>query len=82
MLFEVFSPQMICISKNLPYIVILYGTVIVLLFADLATETLLISLRASVLLQPGTYFDWVWSRFITIDFGILLLSIMETIECK
>ena len=56
--------------------------VIVLLSVDPATETLLIPFRASVLLQPGTYFEEVWSRFITIEFGILLFSIMETIECK
>ena len=70
---------MICISKNLPSIVILNVAVIVLLSVDPATETLLIHLGASVLFQPGTYFDGVWSRFITIDFGILLFSVMETI---
>ena len=42
----------------------------------------MIPLGASVLLQHGTYFDGVWSRFINIDFGILLFSILETIECK
>ena len=73
---------MICIGKNLPFIVIVNVAVIVLLSVDPATETLLIPLGASVLLQPGTYFDGVWSRFITTDFGILLFSIMETIECK
>ena len=71
---------MICIGKNLPSIVILNAAVIVLLYVDPATETLLIPVGASVLLQPGTYFDGIWSRFITID--ILLFSIMETIECK
>ena len=44
--------------------------VIVLLSVDPATETLLIPLGASVLLQPGTYFDGIWSRFITTDLGI------------
>ena len=82
MLFQVFPPQMICIGKNLPSVVILNVTVIVLLSVDPATEKLLILLGASVFLQPGTYFDGVWSRFITIDFGILLFSIMETVECK
>ena len=70
---------MICISKNLPSIVILNVAVIVLLSVHPATETFLIPLGASVLFQPGTYFDGVWSRFVTIDFGILLFSIMETI---
>ena len=55
MLFEVFPPQMICIGKNIPSIVMLNIAVIVLLSADPATETLLIPLGASVLLQPGTY---------------------------
>ena len=82
MLFHVFPPQMICIGKNLPSVVILNVAVIVLLSVDPATEKLLILLGASVFLQPGTYFDGVWSRFISIDFGILLFSIMETVECK
>ena len=73
---------MICIGKNVPSIVILNVAVIVLLFVDPATETLLIPLVANVLLQHGTYFDGVWSRFITIGFGILLFSVMEMIECK
>ena len=73
---------MICIGKNLPSIVILNVAVIVLLSVDPATETLYIPLDASVFLQPETYFDEAWSRFITIDFGILLFSIIETIECK
>ena len=64
---------MIRIDKNIPSIVILNIAVIVLLSVDPVTETLLIPLGASVLLEPGTYFDGVWSRFITIDFGILLL---------
>ena len=72
MLFEVFPLQMICISKNLPSIVILNVAVIVVLPVDPATESLLIPLGACILLQPGTCFDGVWSRFITIDFCILL----------
>ena len=82
MLFEVFPPQMICIRKNLSSIVKLKVALIVLLSVDPATGTHLIPLGASVLLEPGTYFDGVWSGFITTDFGILLFSIMETIECK
>ena len=61
---------MICIGENLLSIVMLNVAVIVLLSVDPATETLLIPLGASVLLQPGTYFDGIWSRFITIDLGI------------
>ena len=82
MLCEVFPLQMICISKNLPSIVILNVAVIVLLPVDPATESLLIPLGVCILLQPGTCFDGVQSRFITIDFCILLFSVMETIECK
>ena len=48
-----------CIGKNLPSIVILNVAVIVPLSVDPATETLLILLSASVLLQPGKYFDEV-----------------------
>ena len=61
---------MICIGENLLSIVMLNVAVIVLLSVDPATETLLIPLGASVLLQPGTYFDRIWSRFITTDLGI------------
>ena len=66
MLLDVFPPYMICMGKKLPSIVILNVAVMVLLSVDPATETLLTPLGASVLLQPGTYFDGVWSKMISV----------------
>ena len=56
--------------------------VIVLLSIDPGTETFFTPFGASVLLQRGTYFDGFWSKLITNDLGIFLLSIVVTMEWK
>ena len=56
--------------------------VIVLLSVDRAIETFFTPFEASVLLQPETYFDGVWSKLITNDLGIFLFSIVVTMEWK
>ena len=60
--------------------VMLNVVVIVLLSVDLAIETFFTPFGASVLLQPGTYFDRVSSKLITNGLGIFLFSIVVTME--
>lgn len=78
----ILPPYIICGDKNVPSRMIMKDILFVCLSVYPHIGTDFEPFKAIVLFFSGTYFVGVWSKFITIEVGMLLFTAVLIIACK